>query len=145
MTCLAPMTTPFWPAASSWHFLVCCCSLCPWENASCHYLLERRWSAIGLQKSERSWWRIQNVGKIWLKRRCELVTMSGSLTTHTCEEISFLNFLTLLLNCKCCVLIFIFGDCLSVYMCIIWRIFMLALLILFNIDFFFFFYIYGLS
>lgn len=61
-----------------------------------------------------------------------------------CEEISFLNFLTLLLNCKCCVLIFIFGDCLSIYMCIIWRIFMLALLILFNIDFFFFFYIYGL-
>lgn len=56
-----------------------------------------------------------------------------------------LNFLTLLLNCKCCVLIFIFGDCLSIYMCIIWRIFMLALLILFNIDFFFFFYIYGLS
>lgn len=137
MTCLAPMTTPFWPAASSWHFLVCCCSLCPLENACCHYLPERRRSAIGLQKSERSWWRIRNARKILLKRRCELVTCQGVLP-HTCEEISFLNFLTLLLNCKSCVLISIFGDCLSIYMCIIWWIhFGLAYIIIIIINFIF--------
>lgn len=80
----------------------------------------------GSRMSEKSDW---NVGVNWW--------LCLEVLPHTCEEISFLNFLTLLLNCKCCVLIFIFGDCLSIYMCIIWRIFMLALLILFNIDFFF--------
>lgn len=69
---------------------------------------------------------------VWVGDLCQ------GVLPHTCEEISFLNFLTLLLNCKSCVLISIFGDCLSIYMCIIWWIhFGLAYIIIIIINFIF--------